>query len=73
MEIFCLKSFVAYQDYPHDFLEHKWLKCIPLFAERLGESVEEHLYKLLQVVSDFELEHEDVVMRMFVLTREWEA
>jgi hypothetical protein len=66
-------SFVAFPDYPHDLPAHKWLKRIPLFAGRLGESVEEHLDKFLQVVSDFEVEHEDVVMRMFVSTLEGEA
>ena len=66
-------SFVAFPDYPHDLPTHKWLKRIPLFAGRLGELVEDHLDKFLQVVWDFNVEHEDVVMRMFVPTLEWEA
>jgi hypothetical protein len=66
-------SFVAFPDYPHDLPAHKWLKHIPLFSGRLGGSVEDHLAKFLQVVGDFNVEHEDVVMRMFVSTLEWEA
>jgi hypothetical protein len=66
-------SFAAFPDYPHDLPAHKWLKRIPLFSGRLGESVEDHLAKFLQVVGDFNVEHEDVVMRMFVSTLEWEA
>jgi hypothetical protein len=66
-------SFVAFLDYPHDLPAHKWLKHIPLFLGRLGGSVEDHLAKCLQVVGDFNVEHEDVVMRMFVSTLEWEA
>ena len=66
-------SFVAFPDYPHDLLTRKWLKHITLFAGKLGESVENHLAKVLQVVGDFDVEHEDVVMRMFVSTLEWEA
>jgi hypothetical protein len=66
-------SFVAFPDYPHDLPARKWLKRIPLFAGRLGESVKDHLDKFLQVVWEFNVEHEDVVMRMFVSTLEWEA
>jgi hypothetical protein len=53
-------SFVAFRDYPHDLPRHKWLKHIPLFAGRLGESVEDHLTKFLHVVGDFNVEHEDM-------------
>jgi hypothetical protein len=63
-------SFVAFPDYPHDLPARKWLKRIPLFAGRLGESVGDHLAKIFQVVGDFNVEHEDVVMRIFVLTLE---
>jgi hypothetical protein len=66
-------SFAAFPDYPHVLPTHKWLKRIPLLAGRLGELVEDHLAKFLQVVGDFNVEHEDVVMRMFVLTLEGEA
>jgi hypothetical protein len=66
-------SFVAFPDYPHDLPTCKWLKHIPLFAGRLGESIEEHLAKCFQVVSDFDVEHEDVAMRMFLSTLEGEA
>ena len=51
----------------------KWLKRVPLFTGRLGESVNDHLDKFLQVVWDFNVEHEDLVMRMFVSTLEGEA
>jgi hypothetical protein len=61
-------SFVAFPDYPHDLPARQWLKRIPLFAGRLGESVEDHLAKFLQVVGDFDVEHENVMMRMFVST-----
>jgi hypothetical protein len=54
------QSFVAFPDYPHDLPAHKWLKRIPLIARRLEESVEDHLAKFLQVVGDFDVEHEDV-------------
>jgi hypothetical protein len=70
---FDLLSFDAFPDYPHDLPVHKWLKHIPLFAARLGESIDDDLAKFLQVVSDFDVEYEDVVMRMFVLTLEGEA
>jgi hypothetical protein len=53
-------SFVAFLDYPHELPTHKWLKRIPLFAGRLGESVEDHLTKFLHVVGDFNVEHEDM-------------
>jgi hypothetical protein len=66
-------SFVAFPDYPHDLLAHKWHKHIPFFARRLGESVEDHLAKFLQVMGNFDVEHEDVVMRMFVSTLKGEA
>jgi hypothetical protein len=66
-------SFVAFPNYPHDLPVHKWLKCRPLFVGRLGESVEDHLAKFLQAVGDFDVEHEDVVMRMFVSTLEGEV
>jgi hypothetical protein len=59
--------FVAFTDYPHDLPTRKWLKQIPLFSGRLGESVRDHLAKFLQVVSDFNVEHENVVMRMFCI------
>jgi hypothetical protein len=52
-------SFVAFPDYPHDFPARKWLKHIPFFAGRLGESVKDHLDKFL-VVWEFNVEHEDV-------------
>jgi hypothetical protein len=65
--------FITFPDYPHDLTAHKWLKHIPLFAGRLGESVEDHLDNFLQVVGDFNVEHEVVVMRMFVSTLEGEA
>jgi hypothetical protein len=66
-------SFVAFPDYPHDLPACKWLKCIPLFAGRLGESVEDHLAAFSKLLDDFEVEHEDVAMRMFVSTLEGEA
>jgi hypothetical protein len=66
-------SFATFLDYPHELPAHKWLKCIPFFAGQLGESVEELLDKFLEVVIDFEVEHEDVVMRMFVSTLKGEA
>ena len=66
-------SFDAFPDYPHDLPARKWLKCIPLFAGKSGESIKDHLDKCLQVVWEFNVEHEDVVMRMFVSTLEGEA
>jgi hypothetical protein len=36
-------SFVAFLDYPHDLPVCEWLKCIPLFLGRLGESFNNHL------------------------------
>ena len=65
--------FVAFPNYPHDLPARKWLKCIPLFAGKSGESIKDHLDKCLQVVWEFNVEHEDVVMRMFVSTLEGEA
>jgi hypothetical protein len=44
-----------------------------LFPGRLGELVENHLAKFFQVVGDFDVEDEDVVMRMFLSTLEGEA
>jgi len=51
-------SFAAFPSYPHDLPARKWLKRIPLFSGRLGELVEDHLAKFLQVVGDFNVEHE---------------
>jgi hypothetical protein len=53
-------SFVAFPNYPHDLPAHKWLKHIPLFVGRLGGSIEDHLSIFLQVVGNFDVEHEDV-------------
>ena len=61
-------SFVAFPDYPHDFAASKWIKCLPWFVGRLGESVEDHLDAFSKLLDDFEVEHEDVAMRMFVST-----
>jgi hypothetical protein len=66
-------SFVGFPDYRHDLPAHKWLKRILLFAGRLGESVEDHLVSFSKLLDDFEMEHEDVAMRMFVSTLEGEA
>jgi hypothetical protein len=66
-------SFVAFPDYPHDLPAHKWLKCLPLFARMSGESVEDHLATFSKLLNDFQVEHEDVAMRMFVSTFEGEA
>jgi hypothetical protein len=66
-------SFASFPDYPHDLPAHKWIKHIPLFVGWLGELIEDHLAKFLQVVRDFDVEHEVLVMRMFVSTLEGEA
>jgi hypothetical protein len=66
-------SFVSFPDYPHDLPAHKWIKHIPLFVGWLGESIEDHLAKFLQVVRDFDVEREGLVMRMFVSTLKGEA
>jgi hypothetical protein len=66
-------SFVAFPDYPHDLPAGKYLKRLPRFTGKLGVSTEDHLADFLQVVDDFDVEHEDVVMRMFVPTLEGEA
>jgi hypothetical protein len=66
-------SFVAFPDYPHDLPMRKWIKCLPLFTGRLRESVEDHLDVFSKLLDDFEVEHEDVVMSMLVLTLEGEA
>jgi hypothetical protein len=66
-------SFVAFPDYPHDLPAREWLKCIPLFVGRLGESIEDHLAVFSRLLDDFEVEHEDATMRMFVSTLEGEA
>jgi hypothetical protein len=44
-----------------------------LFAGKFGESVEDHLADFSKLLDDFEVEHEDVAMRMFVSTLEGEA
>jgi hypothetical protein len=66
-------SFASFIDYPHDLPSHKWIKHIPSFVGWLGESIEDHLDKFLQVVHDFDVEHEVLVMRMFVSTLEGET
>jgi hypothetical protein len=66
-------SFVAFPDYPHELCTRKWLKCLPLIVGRSGESIEDHLVVFSKLLDDFEVEHEDVAMRMFVLTLEGEA
>jgi hypothetical protein len=62
-------SFVAFPEYPHNLL----IKCIPFFAGRSGESVEDHLDVFSKLLDDFQVEHEDVAMRMFVSNLEGEA
>jgi hypothetical protein len=66
-------SLVAFLDYPHDLPARKWLKCIPLFSWRSVESIEDSLAAFSKLLDDFEVEHEDVAMRMFVSTIEGEA
>jgi hypothetical protein len=66
-------SFVAFPNYPCDLPAHKWLKCIPLFAGKSGELVEDHLASFSKSLDVFQVEHENVVMRMFVSTLEGEA
>jgi hypothetical protein len=66
-------SFVAFPYYAHDSLARKWLKCLPLFAGRSRESIEDHLPSFSKLLDDFEVEHEDVAMRMFVSNLEGQA
>ena len=66
-------SFVAFLNCPYDLFTRKWLKSVPLFARRSRESVQGHLTAFSKLVDDFEVEHEDVAMRMFVLTLEGEV
>jgi hypothetical protein len=75
VEILCFDplSFVAFPDYPHDLPAGDYLKRLPRFAGKFGVSTEDHLADFLTVVEDFDVEHEDVVMRMFVSTLEGEA
>jgi hypothetical protein len=61
-------SFVAFPDYPHDLPAGKYLKRFPRFTGKLGVSTEDHLDEFFRVMEDFDVEHEDVVMRMFVPT-----
>jgi hypothetical protein len=42
-------------------------------CKEVGESVQGHLTAFSKLLDDFEVEHEDVAMRMFVLTLEGEA
>jgi len=60
-------SFVAFSNYPDDLPARKWLKRIPLFAGRLGESIKDHLDKFLQVMWEFNVEHEYVLDKFYVL------
>jgi hypothetical protein len=66
-------SFVAFLDYHHDLPARKWIKCLHLFAERSRESFEDHLATFSKFLDDFKVEHEDVAMRIFVLTLKGEA
>jgi hypothetical protein len=66
-------SFVAFPDYPHHLPARKWLKCIPFFVGGSGELVEDHLVAFSKLLDDFQVENEDVAMRMFVLTLKGEA
>jgi hypothetical protein len=66
-------SFVAFSDYPHDLPTSDYLKRLHRFARKFGVSAEDHLAEFSRVVDDFDVEHEDVVMRMFVSTLEGEA
>jgi hypothetical protein len=66
-------SFFSFPKYPHELPGCKWLKCIPLFAGRLGESIEDHLVVFSKLLDDFVVEYGDVVMRMFVSNLKGEA
>jgi hypothetical protein len=66
-------SFVAFTDYPHDFTADDYLKSLPWLPGKFGVSAEHHLAEFLTMVEDFGMEHEDVVMKMFVSTLEGEA
>jgi hypothetical protein len=59
--------------YPHDLLVGIYRKHLPLFARKFGISIEDHFVDFLKVVDDFDMEREDVVMRMFVQTLEGDA
>jgi hypothetical protein len=51
--VFDPPSFFAFPDYTHDLRARKWIKCIPLFAGRLGESIEDHLDAFSKLLDDF--------------------
>jgi len=53
-------SFVAFPDYPKDLPTGKYLKRLPRFTGKMGVSVEDHFVDFLQLVDDFDVEHEDV-------------
>jgi hypothetical protein len=61
-------SFVTFPNYPHDLPTRKYLKRLPQFTSKLGVSTEDHLTEFLRVLEDFDVEHEGVVMMMFVPT-----
>jgi hypothetical protein len=43
-----------------NLLAGKYLKCLAWFMAKLGVSAEDHLADFLQVMDDFDMEHEDV-------------
>jgi hypothetical protein len=66
-------SFVAFPDFPRDLHVREYLKGLPLLAGKFGVSAEYHLADFLKLVDDCEVEHGDVVIRMFVQTLEGDA
>jgi hypothetical protein len=63
-------SFVSFPNHPHEIPAGEYHKRLPLFAGKFGVLAKDHLVDFLKVVEDCEVEHEDVVMRMFVQTLE---
>jgi hypothetical protein len=66
-------SFVAFPDFPHDFLHVNGLNAYLCLQERSEELVEDHLASFSKLLNNFEVEHEDVVTRIFVSTLGGEA
>lgn len=58
---------------PHDLLTGDYRKRLPKFSGNNAVTIEDLLEAFLKYVDDLEVEHEDVLMKMFVQTHEGDA
>jgi hypothetical protein len=73
LTVYALLDLTPIQGQPHALPTGEYRDRLPKFAGNNAITVEDHLNAFLKFVDDLEVEHEDVVMKMFVQTLEGDA